>query len=180
LTAARFLETRQPVWERLETIISRTRSRGAAALTNDEIHELTRIYPGVAVDVARARMHRLDPSTQRRINSLAIAAHGLLYRRPNARPAKAIWRFFRYDYPRLFRRMWPCVTLSFVIFFVASLTAFVNVGIHPANVHLFVPGPIDVSGEEGITAQDISERFRRMPQAPMAAGIMTNNITVAF
>ena len=90
--------------------------RGAAGLTEAQLHELTRLYPAVAVDVARARMYHLDPAMQRRINQLAIAAHGLLYRRKHIRPMQAVIRFFQYDYPRLFRRLWPCVAIAVVLF----------------------------------------------------------------
>jgi len=180
VTPARFLETRQPVWDRLEALLARTRRRGVAALSDDQIHQLSRLYPAVAVDVARARMYRLDPATQRRINQLAIAAHGLLYRRRNAQPLKAIRRFFRWEYPRLFRRLWPYVTLAAVIFFVSALGAYVSVGLRPSNVYILFPGRIDISDQVGLTKEDISERFRRMPGSPMAAFITTNNIKVAF
>ena len=110
-TPARFLETRAPAWDRLEALVEKCRPRGVAALADEELHELTRLYPGVAVDVARARVHKIDPKTQQRINRLAIAAHGLLYRRPHARPLAAVGRFLLRDYPRLFRRLWPYVVL---------------------------------------------------------------------
>jgi uncharacterized membrane protein SpoIIM required for sporulation len=51
----------------------------------------------------------------------------------------------------------------------------------PSNAYLFVPGQLDIADEEpGISSEDISERFRRIAKPPMAAGIMANNISVAF
>ena len=51
----------------------------------------------------------------------------------------------------------------------------------PSNAYLFVPGKLDISDTEpGVSSEDISERFRRIPEPPMAAGIMANNIRVAF
>ena len=180
MTPARFLETRQATWDRLETLVSKVHQGGLRGLTEAELHELTRLYPAAAVDVARARMYQADPGIQQRMNQLAIAAHGLLYRRASTGKLAAVWRFFRWDYPRLFRRLWPCMTLATAIFLVGSLSAYVAARLVPANAYLFVPHGLDVSNPGQVTSEDISERFRHAPNPPMAAGIVSNNISVAF
>ena len=44
-----------------------------------------------------------------------------------------------------------------------------------------MPGPIDLpDGEPGLSAEDMAERFRKMPRPPLAACVMANNISVAF
>ena len=181
MTPARFMKTRVASWNRLEEIIAKASKRGIKALYDDELHELTRLYPAVAIDVARARMYNIDPSTQKRINQLAISAHGLLYRRRNISFFRSVWTFFRYDYPRLFRRLWPYTVLATTIFVISLLGAYVSTRLKPSNAFLYVPGQLDISDEEpGVSSKDISERFRRIDMAPMAAGIMTNNLSVAF
>lgn len=181
MTPARFLETRAAAWSRLETIVSKCSKRGVRGLDENELHELTRLYPAVAIDVARARMYNIDPVTQKRINQLAISAHGLLYRRRNTRFFRSVWTFFRDDYPRLFRRLWPYMALATTIFTISFLGAYVNARLKPSNAYLFVPGQLDISDKEpGVSSEDISERFRRIPEPPMATGIMANNIRVAF
>ncbi len=181
MTPARFLETRTSAWNRLETIISKTSKKGVKALDDKELHELTRLYPAVAIDVARARMYNIDPMTQKRINQLAISAHGLLYRRKNVRYFQTIWAFFRNDYPRFFRHLWPYMVLATILFIIGFLGAYISTRLQPSNAYLFVPGQLDLTDEEsGVTSKDISERFRRIAKPPMAAGIMANNISVAF
>jgi uncharacterized membrane protein SpoIIM required for sporulation len=181
LNPARFLETRAPAWDRLEVLIARAGRKGVSALTQDELHELTRLYPAVAVDVARARMYRMDPKTEERVNRLAIVAHGLLYRRPHVRPLTTVARFFCQDYPRLFRKLWPCTVLATVLFLTAGTGAYVIARVHPSTAYLFVPCGIELpDGRGDLSPADISERFRRIPQPPMAAGIMANNISVAI
>jgi len=180
MTPARFLETRRAAWDRLDALIAKAGRRGAAALAEQELHELTRLYPAVAVDVARARMYRIDRKTQERINSLAIAAHGLLYRRPHVRPIGAIWQFFRCEYPRLFRRLWAYMLLASAIFAASALGAYVSVRVRPSTAYLFVPRGLDVAGGPEVTAEDVGERYRRMAKPPMAGGITANNISVAF
>jgi uncharacterized membrane protein SpoIIM required for sporulation len=181
MNAASFLETRGPAWDRLQTLVTRSAGRGVGALNAAELHELTRLYPGVAVDAARARMLQIDPATQQRINQLAIAAHGLLYRRPRVRVWSALWSFFVRDYPRLFRRMWPYLSFSVALFLVAALGAYASVQLRPSTAYLLVPGSIDMPDRRpGLSADDISERFRQAPHPPMAAMIVRNNVSVAF
>lgn len=181
MTPARFLETRTAAWNRLEAIVNKASKKGIKILEDKELHELSRLYPAVAIDVARARMYNIDPPIQNRLNQLAISAHGLLYRRKSTRLFHAIWTFFCNDYPRLFRRLWPYITLALAIFTISFLGAYVSTTLKPSNAFLFVPGQLDISDEEpGVSSKDISERFRRIDKAPMAAGIMTNNISVAF
>lgn len=180
MTPARFLDTRREIWGRLEALVAKAGRRGVRALTDAELHELTRLYPAVAVDVARARMYQVDAPTQQRVNQLAIAAHGLLYRRKSGRSFPALWRFFHRDYPRLFRRQWSFMTLATAIFMIGMLGSYVATRLMPSNAYLFVPQGLDVSDAREVTSEDISERFRRMPNSPMAAGIMANNISVAF
>lgn len=178
---SRFLETRSHSWDRLEILISIASSRGLKALNDEELHELTRLYPSITVDVARARMYHLDQQTQERINQLAIAAHGLLYRRKSMRYLLAVWNFFRNVYPVLFRRLWVYILLAVILFSVGALGAYISTRMVPSNAYIFVPRNLDLTDKEsGVSSKDISERFRKIPKPPMAAGIMTNNISVAF
>lgn len=178
MTPAHFLESRCVVWNRLESLVSQAARRGLRSLSEAELHELTRLYPAVAVDVARARMYKVDPVTQRHVNQLAIAAHGLLYRRPSTRSFPAVWRFFRQEYPRLFRRMWPYVATATAIFLIGMLGTYVAARLVPSYAYVFVPQGLDMTPGE-VTSEDISERFRQTPHPPMATGIMINNVRVA-
>jgi uncharacterized membrane protein SpoIIM required for sporulation len=181
MTPTRFLKTRTSAWDRLEALIKKASPRGVRALTDSELRELTLLYPAVAVDVARARMYKVDPNTQNRINQLAISAHGLLYRRKSVKSIQAILTFFCDTYPRLFRRLWPYMALSITVFAVGFFGAYISTVLTPSKAYLFVPGQLDLTdNESGLSSKDISERFRLIPKPPMAAGIMANNISVAF
>jgi len=180
MNAAWFLETRGPAWKQLEMLLKTAGRKGAAGLTDEQLHQLTRLYPAVAVDVARARMLNIDARTQTRINRLAIAAHGMLYRRRRVRAGRAMLRFFRYDYPQLFRRLGAHVLLATAIFLIGAVVAYVSVRVDPDTARLFVPGGLDIVDSESVTAEDISERYRMMPGSIMAGAITTNNIQVAF
>jgi uncharacterized membrane protein SpoIIM required for sporulation len=181
MTPARFLELRKAAWERLDWLVAKAGRGGVRALAESELHELTRLYPAVAVDVARARMCGIDAKTQERINRLAIAAHGLLYRRPTSPAGPGIVRFFLVDYPRLFRKLRAYVALSVGIFLVGLVGAYLMVRAQPTAAYVFMPQGLEVVDEaQDVSAGDVSERYRRMPSPPMASHIITNNIGVAF
>ena len=181
MTTTRFLETRGPAWDRLEAILDVAGRKGVARLQEEELHELTRLYPAVAVDVARARMLELDANTQRRINNLAIRAHGLLYMRKRGRPLAALLRFLGRDYPRLFRRLWAYTATAGAILLISAMGTYVTARIRPSTAYVFVPSGLEMPGtQDGVTSEDISERFRVIPSPPLAAGVITNNISVAF
>jgi uncharacterized membrane protein SpoIIM required for sporulation len=90
-------------------------------------------------------------------------------------------RFYTSGFPRLFRRLWAYVALATAVFLVGFLGSYVTARLRPSTAYLFVPGTMNVAeGESEVTAQDVSERFRRIPKPPIAAGIITNNISVAI
>lgn len=181
MNAVRFVETRRAAWDRMEALMKGARGRGARALSQQQLRELMRLYPALAVDVARARTLNVDIDVQRRINRLAIAAHGLLYRRAHVRSFLAIWRFLSRDYPRLFRRLWVYTALATLIFLLGGVGAYVSSRISPASAFLFVPGTIELRDRKpGTSEDDVSAPFRAVPGSPMAARITTNNISVAF
>jgi uncharacterized membrane protein SpoIIM required for sporulation len=72
------------------------------------------------------------------------------------------------------------MALAMTIFLVGLLGAYAATRLVPSNAYLFVPQGLDVSNPGQVTSEDVSERFRRIPNPPMAARIVANNISVAF
>jgi hypothetical protein len=67
----------------------------------------------------------------------------------------------RRDYPRLFRRCAVYTALAASIFLTFSLGTYASVRLRPSTAYVFVPGPLDlVDGDPGVSAEDMSERFR--------------------
>lgn len=181
MNTAEFIRRRSARWDRMEALLERARRRGLAAWSEAELEEVLTMYPGLAVDVSRARLHRLDPALQERLNRLAIAAHGLLYQRPRGAPLARLGRFFRAGYPRLFRRLWVYTALSFALFMVGAVGAYTATRLHPPAAYVFVPQGLEMPDGDGtVTSRDISERFRQIARPPLAAGVIANNISVAF
>ena len=181
MKASTFMHRRAPFWERVEHLVDKAHRYGIHRLSEAELHELVRQYPTLAVDVARCRRYKLDNATQRRVNQLAVAAHGLIYRREPRPVFGTLHFFFRYGFPRLFRKNLVSFVLATAILFAGFTATYSATRIHPEKAYRFVLTQMDLpSTERGMTAEDISERFRRMSRPPMAAGIISNNISVAF
>lgn len=180
MTPAKFMETHAPIWDRLAELVRKAGRWGAQRLTQEELRELSRLYPIAAVDVARSRMYQLDATIQDRLGRMAIAAHGLLYRRPSPRPLKAIGQFLAQDYPRLFRRLRGYVLLSIAIFMTVTLGTYAAVRMQPSLAHVILPTGLEADTPGSVTSEDVSERYRRIPGPVMNSFITTNNISVAF
>lgn len=181
MTAAKFLETRSTAWDRLELLVNKATRSGLHRMDDAELHEITRLYPAIVVDVARARMYQIDRITQDRINQLAIKAHGLLYRRKSRPLSKTVIHFLRQDYPVLFRSMWSYLVLATVIFLIGFIGSYVMTVLRPANAYIFVPYGLDVGHTDSqVSSEDVSERYRTSEKTTMSAAITTNNIAVAF
>lgn len=180
MTSDHFIKTHLPIWERLEYLTQKAQNKGLRALTEKELHELTRLYPSVAVDVARAKLYRVDAITQNKINAIAIASHGVLYRRKQRKYFRVLKSFFITDYPAIFRENIVYVLLSVIIFAMGMSGAYISTRLQPANAYVFVPGQLDLTGDDEVSSADISERFRQMDRPPLAAGVITNNVTVAI
>jgi len=183
MRASQFLDMRKKAWEKAETLVKKAQKRGLTSLGEEGLHRLVRVYPALIADVARARMHGLDRRTRRRVNNLAIAVHGLIYRPERTSYVRAVVKFLTTRYPRIFRRTWVYLALAVVIFFAGSLGTYASVRLRPSRAYAFVPGKVDIAesgGEQGLTPKDVSQRFRRIPNPPIAAGVITNNIGVAI
>jgi len=176
----RFLQIRKPIWNRLLSLTAKTGNKGVKALTEEELHEMTKLYPTVAVDVARARLHGIDSVTQRNLNQLAIKTHGLLYTKKREKALKPFINFILYDYPRLFRKSWMYFIIAFTLFAGAVTGSYLTVRINPSSAYLFVPRGLDAVGGPEVSQEDIGERYRMARGDIMATYITLNNIQVAF
>jgi len=66
------------------------------------------------------------------------------------------------------------------LFAVAAVGAYAAVRARPSIAYQLVPQGLDVGESRRVSAEDVSERYRRMPKPMMAGMITTNNIQVAF
>lgn len=172
---SRFLNEGKNNWQRLEDLLSLADSASLRGLSRAEVREFGELYRRTASDLAIARAETRDPKLINYLNSLVIRAHGKIYR-ADAKGANIVWEFISKDFPRAFRQTWRYTFLAFLLF-----TGFAIV----SGILCFVDGDFiqSLGLVKIVSAAKSNERWwSDLNDANQigAAGILTNNILVAF
>jgi uncharacterized membrane protein SpoIIM required for sporulation len=123
--AERFIERRKASWQRLEELLRQARSSSdLRRLSRQQVRELGRNYRRAASDLAIARVESRDQRLVSYLNGLVIRAHGLIYRTESKGPG-AIFMFYRFEFPAIFRQTFRYTLSVFLTFLAISLCAFV-------------------------------------------------------
>jgi uncharacterized membrane protein SpoIIM required for sporulation len=173
-----WLKERQPVWQRLESIVDGLYRHGPCRTAPQDLVAMIELYQSACADLARLRALGGDPADVATLNRLVIRAHGQIYR---GGPARS-WRplaFFLVDYPRLFRQTWKFTLASFLIAAASALMAYSTVQTSPQTVGDILGGADrEVRGHK--TLADIRERFGHEGSPVLSSFVITNNIRVAL
>lgn len=121
--ANRFIDERKNNWQRLEDLLGELEYSSMKRLPKEEVREFGQLYRRVASDLAIARAETRDPKLINYLNSLAIRAHGKIYRAEN-NGIGVIWKFFAQDFPQTFRKTWKFTALAFAIFTTFGVASF--------------------------------------------------------
>ena len=171
----RWIEQRQGLWHRLDVLLVQAESSGLKSLSGDELRELGLLYRQVAQDLSALRADRGSRTQEEYLNLLLARAHNRVYSGRKLE-ARQLVRFFTVEYPRIFRRLFPYVALSAMIFLAgAGLGALLTFS-RPAFARMLL-GPMmtaSIERHEMWTHSLLSMK----PQA--STWIMTNNISVGF
>jgi uncharacterized membrane protein SpoIIM required for sporulation len=173
--ANRFIDDRKNNWQRLEELLAQLEFSSLKRLPKEEVREFGQLYRRVASDLAIARAETRDPKIINYLNSLAIRAHGKIYRAENNGFA-VIWKFFAQDFPQTFRKTWKFTALAFAIFTIFGVGSFL-MAYNDLNF-------ADSLGLESVRydVQSGNRWWLRLNGQNQigASGILTNNILVTF
>src|SRR5260221_7777762 len=125
-----WLEKRQNHWKRLERLLDQCQKDGLKSLTRLELQELGLLYRQAAADLSALREDPSGKSYARYLNLLLSRAHNTIYTGQKS-SALGIVHFYRYTYPRIFRRNLSLITTAFLLFVAGGL----------AGVFLFLVPP---------------------------------------
>ncbi|MGH9433000.1 MAG: stage II sporulation protein M [Terriglobia bacterium] len=175
MISTRWLQQRQPHWNRLNEILDRAGRRGVSALSAPQLQELSLLYRQVAADLATVRE---DPSSRRLaefLNQLLARAHNLIYVERRSGPLGVV-TFYTRGFPRVFRATLDYTLAAFIVFLGSAVAGFLAALADPAFQRFFLPGPLEQTIERGhMWTHSI------LTLKPLASSaIMTNNLTVAF
>ncbi|HEX5234535.1 MAG TPA: stage II sporulation protein M [Silvibacterium sp.] len=171
----RWIEQRQNSWSRLDSLTRQVESQGLRALPGAGLREFGLLYRQIAADLSAVRADRASGTLEEYLNGLLSRAHNRIY---SGRQAgfRSILNFMVREYPRIFRRLFPYVLTSFVVFLAGLALGTVLALARPQFMHLLL-GPqmiATIERHEMWTQSIVSMK----PQASSA--ILTNNIGVTF
>lgn len=171
----RWIEQRQSLWQRLDLLLRQAESSGLRSLSGSELRELGLLYRQIAQDLSAVRADRGSRTQEEYLNQLLARAHNRVYAGRKL-GVRRVLRFFAVEYPPIFRRLFPWVAASFVIFMAAAALGALLAFSRPAFMRLSL-GPVLLASIEH--RQMWTQRLLSVkPQA--SSWIMTNNITVCF
>ena len=170
-----WLKKRQPYWTRLDSLLGEVKRHGLHALGRDELRELGLLYRQTATDLSAVRGDSSSVQQARYLNQLLGRAHNALYA-GQKKTVGGVVRFFRNEYPHVFRRFLPYTLTATAIFALGALAGLFLTLSNPDFMREFL-GPHMVSTIEQHkmwTDSIVSVK----PQE--SSFIMTNNMTVSF
>ena len=171
----RWIETRRKYWERMTVLLDRADSAGARGLSHKELREIALLYRQVAGDLPALRQEQTARPLQVQLNRLLTRAHNLIYSRRKS-GVSLIWRFFRHDYPALFRRLLPYTLASLALMVAGALLGATLTIFRPAFMtHLLGPQMLAAIHHHKMWTLSVNSLA---PEASSA--IMTNNLSVSF
>jgi uncharacterized membrane protein SpoIIM required for sporulation len=170
-----WLKRRKPQWERLESLLKLSDQRSLKSLSRAELQELTLLYRQTAADLSTLREDVSGRQLAEHVNRLLGRAHNTIYFGERGR-LSAIWKFYRNDYPALFRRNLRLFVIAVCLFSAGGLAGMVVTLLHPDF-------PVRIIGPEMVRKIEHREMWTNSVVAikPLASsGIATNNLTVSF
>jgi uncharacterized membrane protein SpoIIM required for sporulation len=175
MTSNRWIEKRRIYWDRMAFLMERAGGSGLRSLTSEELREMALLYRQIASDLSSVRQDGTARVLEGSLNALLARAHSVIYsgRRTDFRVAV---RFWRSDYPCLFRRLLPFTLASLVIFLGGGLLGTLLTLARPEFMHtLLGPWMVRTIEHREMWTHSITSVA---PQA--SSSILTNNLSVTF
>jgi uncharacterized membrane protein SpoIIM required for sporulation len=170
-----WLNKRQTYWSRLESLLARVKEQGLHGLSRSELRELGLLYRQTATDLSAVRSDPSSVQQSRYLNQLLGRAHNAIYS-GQKKTVGGVWQFYRWEYPRIFRRFLPYTAVATAVFVLGAIAGTFFSLSDPDYVRDFL-GPqmmASIERHEMWTHSIVSIK----PQA--SSSIMTNNLSVSF
>src|SRR6267142_3021539 len=180
--AERFVQKKREGWETFRTTALRMERSGIGALEPGEIPAFAAQYREVAADLARARTYQVDPRVITYLERVVTAGHNALYR-ARGKERTPLPHYILRDFPAAVVQSWRYVLLAFLLFAIPAAVGYVMIREQPALAEdLLSPGMVvraEAAAENQADDRGYAETSKE-DRPPLAAWIITNNITVSF
>lgn len=178
MNVKRWIARREPSWKELEQLLTQAEQKGLRSLQASEVKQLTSLYRSVSADLARAQTREIGQQLTQQLQQLILRAYSQVYQKPRHQNWQAALDFYFRELPQVMRETWAYLALSTGIFIVGSLIGWWLAWGDPNFVSLILPESlISKVRDDGelwmgsiLSGDDPTD----------AAGLMINNISVAF
>ena len=171
----RWIETRKPHWTRLEQLALQAETAGLKTLSATDLRDFGLLYRQAAADLSAVRTDAASRTLEAYLNRLVARAHNFVYAGHRLSP-RSIGRYLVYEYPRLFRRLFPYTALALALCLSGAILGIVITLVRPDFVHAMLgPEKMATIEQHKMWTESI---LGSQPQ--QASGIMTHNMTVCF
>lgn len=169
-----FLVVNQPVWDRLDHLLARSR-HGVGRLSPQELDELVRLYQRVSSHLSYAQTYFRDAALTSALTSRVARANALVY---GSRPRtwRAVADFFVVTFPAAVWHSRRFVAASAALLFVPAL-AF---GLWIANSTEAVNASAPPAVREAYVNHEFEDYYSSEPAGAFASQVFTNNVGVAI
>ncbi|MDR1535219.1 MAG: stage II sporulation protein M [Planctomycetota bacterium] len=144
LRSAQFRRRREEGWKRLEILLERMESGGAASLSADEAQKLPLLYLGALSSLSVARNIALDRDLLLYLEDLSLRAYLAVYG-PRATAMEMAGEFFRAGFPRAVRGMRWHLAAALALFLAGTAAGYALVRHDPAHYSTIIPA--ELAGE---------------------------------
>lgn len=173
-TRDEFVAQRSARWQELERLLE--------APANQQQGEVTRrvaaLYRALSADVMQVRSLGFGADLRRRLDALASAAHGFLYRAPE-RQGSLAFRQMLSEFPRMVRQHWGFVAAAALLFWLPfALGLSGALWRHGFAEHVLPPETLEAMNSA--YGESFAEGRRDGGDATMAGFYVYNNVGIAF
>src|SRR5690606_19970483 len=137
-STSRFRAEREADWVAFDVLLTRLETRGAKALSSDELLQLPILYRATLSSLSIARATMLDKALLDHLEGLAMRGYFLIYGVRETRLSR-LRRFFLYDWPAAVRAVWKATLIIALVIILGALTSWSLVASHPEWYYNFVP-----------------------------------------
>jgi uncharacterized membrane protein SpoIIM required for sporulation len=175
MVSNRWIEQRKSSWGRLDALTHQVESAGIGTLSGGELREFGLLYRQAAADLSAVRSDRASGTLEEYLNQLLSRAHNRIYSGRKAGFGPVV-RFMVWEYPQVFRRLFPYVLTSFLIFLAGAALGTLLTLSRPEFMRLLLgPAMVETIERHEMWTHSL---LSMKPQASTA--ILTNNISVSF
>ncbi len=173
MNVKQFVKQHRDDWKALEDLLGTLRKK--KNMTGSSIDQFNRLYQKAAQNLSYSQTYFPNEEVTDYLNGLVSKSHNLLYK-DQISSGKQVRHFFSTTFIGLLLGQWKFIIIAMMLFTVGAIGAFLSVMNDPLHLYSILPPEMS----QGVDPDNLGKSDGQVDSSIMSAGIMTNNIQVAF